>query len=518
VRKFVARHRFPVAVAGIALVAVLATATMALFQAQRAALEARRATAERDRALTLSSRNEAVAEFLNVLLTEAASSEKPITVKGMIERSEALVDAEYPNDSDSRAAMLNMIASYYVDNGDTARAETLTRNALDSVRNSPDADLRREITCQHARLLAALGRVPEGTRILHAVVADPQATASQRTVCLAYLSYIAHDNADGAGAVKYANEAIASIRQDRHPSATFEAHLLTTLADAERLSGHNDLAGQYFERALARLARAGRQEGSVAIVIRNNWAVLSLATGNPAHTLKLQDEAAALVTRRQPGTPLPLYLIHNRALALEALGRYREALDAYSQCIARGTENGSATIHALCLSGQGSVFRELGDLSAAAASWQRGAEVARTNPVSVSAQRSLRILAGRIALSSGRLAAARAELDAALATVGPPAVKTPILVSRAELSLQEEKFAAAGADARQALANAQSAQGGVPYSWRTGAAWLMLGRALRAQGRQEPAREAFRNAVTHLSRTVDEQHPMLKLARQLANG
>src|SRR5262249_13133206 len=72
-RKFVTRHKFSVAASGIALIATLATATIALF-------EAHAASAERDRALALSSRSEAVAEFLNVLITEAGSSEKPMTV------------------------------------------------------------------------------------------------------------------------------------------------------------------------------------------------------------------------------------------------------------------------------------------------------------------------------------------------------------------------------------------------------------------------------------------------------
>src|SRR5262249_61066930 len=64
VRKFVTRNRLPVAIAGAALFAVIATAAVALG-------EAHAAKTERDRALALSSRNEAVAEFLNMLITEA---------------------------------------------------------------------------------------------------------------------------------------------------------------------------------------------------------------------------------------------------------------------------------------------------------------------------------------------------------------------------------------------------------------------------------------------------------------
>jgi len=46
-----------------------------------ALVEAHAARAERDRALALSSRNEAVADFLNMLITEAAASDKPVSVR-----------------------------------------------------------------------------------------------------------------------------------------------------------------------------------------------------------------------------------------------------------------------------------------------------------------------------------------------------------------------------------------------------------------------------------------------------
>jgi serine/threonine protein kinase len=73
VRKFVARHKASVIGAGIAMVAIVATAAVALYEAHAAAGHARAAAAERDRALALSSRNEAVADFLDVLITESAS-------------------------------------------------------------------------------------------------------------------------------------------------------------------------------------------------------------------------------------------------------------------------------------------------------------------------------------------------------------------------------------------------------------------------------------------------------------
>lgn len=60
-----------------------------------------------------------------------------------------------------------------------------------------------------------------------------------------------------------------------------------------------------------------------------------------------------------------------------------------------------------------------------------------------------------------------------------------------------------------------SLQGGVPYSNHTGLAWLMLGRALQAEGDVSQARKAYEKALMHLSNAVDANHPELLRARRL---
>lgn len=61
-----------------------------------------------------------------------------------------------------------------------------------------------------------------------------------------------------------------------------------------------------------------------------------------------------------------------------------------------------------------------------------------------------------------------------------------------------------------------SLQGGFPYSMGTGHSYLMLGRSLHAVGDSRGARQAFETSVRHLSNTVDDIHPLLIAARQLA--
>jgi len=105
VRKFIARHRLPVAIGAIAFAAVVATGVLALFEGQRA-------EAERDRALAQSSRAEAVANFLYVLITEGPAADKPVTVDEMLARSQSLLRSEYKGNPEDRAAVTAMLARY----------------------------------------------------------------------------------------------------------------------------------------------------------------------------------------------------------------------------------------------------------------------------------------------------------------------------------------------------------------------------------------------------------------------
>ena len=119
-------------------------------------------------------------------------------------------------------------------------------------------------------------------------------------------------------------------------------------------------------------------------------------------------------------------------------------------------------------------------------------------------------------MSQGRFADARASLDAVIANSKTVQVTNEALRTRAELNLKEGKLAAAEADARQALAVAQQAQGGLPYSDRTGMAWMVLGEVQTQRGEGAGAAKAFHAAVENLSNTVDADHPMLLRAQLLA--
>jgi tetratricopeptide (TPR) repeat protein len=173
----------------------------------------------------------------------------------------------------------------------------------------------------------------------------------------------------------------------------------------------------------------------------------------------------------------------------------------------------------LCLAGMAWLMRERGDLKAAEHYLREATDLARTaTPAEGPHQIVLKIARGRIALANNQLSAARASLDAALAEGNTLFFQMTALVPRAELNLRQGQLLEAEADARKALSLAQEAQGGIPRSYRTGLAWLVLGKVLAKKGDSVGGKAALLAAIDHLSNTVDPDHPLLLLARQWVQG
>jgi serine/threonine-protein kinase len=510
VGKVIRRNKLSVAIGAVAVSALLATAAFAHWQA-------RAAEDERDRALALSSRNEAVVEFLNVLIAEAGGSGKPVSVGDMLAHSEALMNAEFRDRPVHRAAVLGMLGNYYHTSGKDSRAEPLLREALRLTKDSRDGDLYRQLTCAHALSMAGLGKLSEAANILKSVVDDPRISTEQTAVCLEYLAYIAQDEGNAADALKYGQAALEKLHELPHPSPQQEAVFLGSMGYAEHLRGRNTAAEHFYALSLAKFRKGGREAGPEAISVRNNWAIVSDGAGNPKRALALYDETLRVVAQSDAsGTPPP-YLISNRAHALEGIGRFEDAYRGYQQCGSIALHEGAPTLRAYCLVGLASIELQDDNLAAAEKYVGEAAAIIAAAPNSpgdvwVNTARA------RIALVKSQFAEARRLLDAAIEQGKDGYLAATAVLVRAELNLRERRLAAAEADARRALTFAQTTQGDLRFSSRTGTAWLMLGRVLGGQRRATEAHAAFQAAIANLSDTVDAGHPLLLMAREMASG
>ena len=514
--RFVARHRVSVGAATVAVFAMLSGAGVALWQA-RAAAE------ERDRATSLALRNGDVNEFMGMLLTEAAASDKPITVNDMLARSEKLLQVNAGGSSENRAAILAAIADLHSTFGDAGKSKELLDQALALIGDSKDRSLRAELSCLRAISVANLGQTDAAAvvidREIDALQADPQTAAA----CLLYRHYVARKTGDAGGALKFAQLGLERFQQAARMTqgsvfrGTREGIFLDAVAYGYLLNGENSQANRYFELALGKYIEAGREWAPAAMAIRNNWAIVDTGVGMPRHAIALYDQMLAHITANDPGVNLPPAMVHNRARDLELVGRYAGARAGYEQARQLSRQGKNVGMEAMCLLGLASVAMQSGDRAAVAGYLDQTRELlgdAAPTPVRM----RLTGLQGRLALADGKYAEARAHFVQFL----DPKKKTPAMVEfslgKAEAELLAGQSTDAANDAQAALDMATSLQGSVPYSSYTGLSWLTLGRALQKQGRETEAVKSLAAAITHLSNTVDEDHPALLQARTLASA
>ncbi len=509
VRKFVARNRLPTAIATVAIVGIIATAAWALFEAHAAEVG-------RDRALRLSARNEAVADFLQTLITEAASSEKPVTVRDMLVRSEAMVRRDYQNDPQHRAAMFDILGEYYSSNDENERGESLLKEAVGLVERSPDEELRHRVACDYAFTLTSVGKTPEAIQQLKAVIAQGHLTPNESARCLGYLGQTLLQNNDGEQALQYLKAGLQSLMQVEHPSPPEVASALAMIGHGEYLQGRNDIAVQYYEKSMAEMARSGRDHEWLAATILGHWGIVASNAGDPRHAIELYDRVQSIYAQNGINANSRPTYSYNRARTLEQVGRFREAQELYSTCASASDAQHAPLARVYCLLGLASASRELGDLNAAVGYLNEASTLAGTPlaPDYPAAPR-MQIIRGRIAMKQGRLQEARACFDSVIENSKAAHINGDALRARAELNLQEGKLPAAEADARRMLTLAQEAQGSLPHSDRTGIAWLVLGEVLTKEGNTADARKAFTAAVDNMSDTVDPAHPSLVQARAL---
>lgn len=508
--KFLRRNRWPVAGGSIVTLVLMISGSVALWQAHVAAQQ-------RDRALSLLTRNEAITEFLGLFITEAARSDRPVKLSEMLARSDALADKEFHDAPESRAVVLAMLAMHHRTLGEGEKAEALINRAVESARGSSDASLKATLTCQRATVLETLGRIDEARRDLTATANRSDIDAESAAECFTYLSYVEQNLNNGPAAVDSARRALKAVQASQRASPSQAAALKGDLAYGLHLSGRNDDAGREFAASLQMFERLGREAGPVAISIRNNWGLVSLGSGDVKTAVALYGKIVSLLARN--GEEPPAYVLGNWARSLEVSGRYDEADKAYSQALAAAEKGGNQIVRAFALLGLASSAVYSGSLVRASDYLTQVEQMdASARPPGGPVAQGEHIVRGRLALAQNDLARARSEFDATLIRRNPNSSTISALVGRAEVGLKEGRPALAEVDAKDALLLAQSMQGGTPSSVRTGLAWLTLGEVRAQRGNTAVAQEAFAAAVDHLSHSVDPSHPALKRAQALADG
>jgi len=507
--KFLRRRRLPIALASAAAMVLLVSASFALWQAHIA-------SSERDRALTLLYRNNAITDFLQMFVTDAAQANQRVNVGDVLERSEIIAEKQFRDAPEERAMVLAVLSAHRRTLSEFDKAETLAKRAIESARDSTDTSLQALLTCQYADVIGSLGKVDEARRSLRATANRIDIDAQTAAQCFGYLARLSTNINDGPSAVDSARQALERLQTLKRYSKVALAGYTGDLAYGLHLSGNNKDASKEFAASIRMFAELGRDTDPVAISVRNNWGIVSIGAGDMKTAIDEYDTIIKLLDQVGNTQP-PAYVLSNRARALELVGRFGDAAIAYNAALIVAQNTGNLSSQAYCLLGLGSNAREQGDLPTAQAYLAQiklmdAAAFPKSGPIS----RATHNLRGRIALSNGNLKLARGEFTSVLEEKQPNRSTTTALIGRAEVALMENQLEAGLADIQDALRLSQSMQGGIPFSETTGRAFIVEGELRARTGNRTAAQAAFAAAVEHLTHTVDASHPALKRAKTWA--
>jgi tetratricopeptide (TPR) repeat protein len=332
--------------------------------------------------------------------------------------------------------------------------------------------------------------------------------------CLNSRAQLAFEDGDPDGGLVYAEKALAAARAGGPLSAYSEANSLDTLAFAYRVTGRQAEALQSSERGLQKLAEVGRDWSPNALVARSNYGYLLESAGAPKRALQTYDEVLSVLAERDPDSDPPVYLLVNRGRSLESIGRFEQARASLERGlkVAEASEFTDAAV--LCLTGLSRIAIQLGDVATAEQFLGKATQVV-TSPEQFEKYPTVPLAAGSLALAQGKLDEARQRFEQAATNKHNAAAVIYAKLGKAEVELRAGDPATAERDAQVALDAAKASQAGLPHSQLVGRSWLMLGRALQARGQGAQAHKAFESAVSDLSNTVDNDHPLLREARNL---
>jgi serine/threonine-protein kinase len=501
--KFVARNKLAVGAALIVFLTVVAAAVISTWEA----IEATRA---RDRALSLASRNQAVVGFLTSMLTEVVPAEQSVKVSDLIERAQQMLISE-SDIPEHRAAILHMLAAYYLSSGKPAQADEMLKTSIDLTKDSDDQDLRAMLMCESAYSASLLGRIDEARELIAKGLEESERT-SAAIQCHRNRGYIAQNSNDPQGALEYASKARALVEASPVPKPKTEAEILADIAAANYMAGHNDEAERYYAQAMEKLTGLGRAESPNVLFLRNNWGLASFATGDPRRALEQYDEALRIAKERSVGGEPPPYLLHNRATALVALGRYDQAIEAFSVTVDSATRAGNASVRAGAFANRGMTYLQMGDLAHAEEDLaQVASEIGKSVPADSVPATLFMQLQARVDAEHGDFSKATSELTRIIEFFDGRGMKTAALVrvlnARSEVCLRAGDMDAAMAEATRSLEVARALQGGKAHSSLTGQALLLTARIDDARGDQAAARDVAGQALPNLVETLGDEHP-----------
>ena len=501
--RFVGRHKAGVALAGGALVAIIAAAGVA--EQQR-----REARHERDLATRQRVATDAVAGFLEEELGQIDEPGRPLDPAARIDLAQRRAEQLF---SDAPEVLVRLNELFHSVNSTLNRSGAMHRNveAIESAaQRIDDPVVRAEVWCGAEGEMSdaqSIARINRGLAILPA----GEGSRGVRSKCLFHRASHLRD-------IGHYTEALRDLDASFEAAPALQRRMLAAAYQRSRGILLNELGEPYAAdqaySQVVEIMRAGGRSHSVKMVQDLDWrAVFRWRMGRPREALTFVAQAAELARpggKATASTPLMTML---RALMLLDLDRNDEALQLLESEQLR--EGHLVPIFPRAWNFVAATYQLRGDPDAAVAVLERDLAENRGKGDPVTD------LINRMALANAFLA--KHDADRALAALdeidaGPVILllRWDSLWLRARANNMAGRPVQAEAAARAAIAEAARRSSSEGHSALRGHALLELARALAAQDRTEEARAAADRAAAELADALGPEHSATRAAARLA--
>jgi serine/threonine-protein kinase len=539
--KFARRNRVPVALAGLAVLALVGglvgtftqarlarrDAAAAQAESRRADGAARQARDERDFALKQLSRAESINDFNAFLLSDAAPTGKPFTAGQLLNHAEEMLAHEGGETDDTRIDMLIAIGYQYNNLDLDEQALAVLTRAYDLAGQRGDPVLRAKAGCALSNSIQRSGDSGRAEALiqesLRALPAGDPTMALDRVFCLCRASYVARESGDVQKGIDRILDAQRTLKSSGLSSSLADLTVAMDVAESYRMAGQDRHASEAFREAYAQMTALGRGETEKAGTLLNNWALADDSLGRPREAEDLYRRAIRISSHDEGEQGVSAMLLNNLARALKDLDRFPEAGKYADGAYAEArTKHDEIVVNQSLIVRQG-VCRELGDLDRSASLLAelepRLRKMLPAGHVAFASMTSERAL---LEQARGDIERARDDADRAVALAEASSQRRQYLpltlLRRSQLELAMRQFEPARADAARALDLYVQAFGRDFLSNKVGRCHLMIARSLVGLGRPAEARTALTSALANLEPTQGADHPETREARRLADA
>ena len=369
---------------------------------------------------------------MNLMIFNAWGVDERLSVRDFLARSEALALGQLSGQDERQAVVLHSLGSYYASLGDNREAERLHRQAKSLLPATADLSVRAPIECSHALQTALLGNVKTAKADLERWATHRDVEPQVAVQCEMYLAHIAQTHDDPQAALRHAQSAEKRLLASPYAPPTLKASLHGDLGYGFAMNDRIAEADRHYGAAIQMYRELNLGETPPVVAILNNWALVSFTAGDYRHALRQIDEVIRIATSRGTGS-VPPYAVHNRAFALRVLGRYEEAIAEADRAIALAKLTSNRNMWYWALTNKISAHAELGDVTAAEATYREAEALGRELPAGMFDPHLLALRRAKIELVRGQPEEARRKMDEVVAAFPDPQRAGGVLANALQL-------------------------------------------------------------------------------------